>query len=328
MGEYRRMKVLVTGGLGNVGRSCLAELRRQGHEVTCFDVRTRPNERAAKKASALARVLWGDIRDQEDISTAVRTQDIVVHLAFILPPASEKQPDLAREINVGGTRNVLQTMRESRPSAKMIFISSFSVFGDCQHKPPPRSVADPVQPMDNYNRHKVECETLIKESGLDWVILRLAVVPPLTLGGFNPKMFDIPPGTRIEFVHPGDVALAVANAATSAEVWGKTLLIGGGEGGRLYYRDFVGRMTESMGVGRLPDTAFASSASAFCDWIDTIESQRLLNYQQHTFDDFVREVAATLGYRRYLVRLIAPLVRRWMLSQSPHYRLKDQGKAV
>jgi UDP-glucose 4-epimerase len=322
------MNVLVTGGLGNVGRNCLAELQRQGHEVTCFDVRSRPNERAAKKVPAPVRILWGDIRDQEGISIAVRSQDIVVHLAFILPPDSEKRPDVAREINVDGTWKLIVAIRKSRPPPKMIFISSFSVFGDCQHKPPPRTVADPVQPMDHYNRHKVECETLIKESGLDWLILRLAVVPPLTLGGFNPKMFDIPPGTRIEFVHPRDVALAVANAAISAEVWGKILLIGGGEGAKLYYRDFVGRMTESMGVGRLPDAAFASSASAFCDWIDTTESQRLLNYQQHTFNDFVQEVAATLGYRRYLVQLVAPLVRRWMLSQSPHYRLKDQGEAV
>jgi len=74
-----------------------------------------------------------------------------------------------------------------------------------------------------------------------------------------------------------------------------------------------------MGVGRLPDKAFAAAASAFCDWIDTVESQQLLHYQQRSFDDFVREVAATLGFKRYLIRLMAPLIRLWMLSQSPYY---------
>ena len=82
----------------------------------------------------------------------------------------------------------------------------------------------------------------------------------------------------------------------------------------------MGRMMESMGVGRLPDKAFGSSASAYTDWLDTAESQRILQYQQHSFEDFVQEVAASLGYRRYLIRLFAPLVRRWMLSKSPHYR--------
>lgn len=320
------MKILVTGGSGNVGTNSLAELLRQGHQVTSFDVPTRQNERTAKKMPAGIHWLWGDIRRPEDVSAAVQGQDIVVHLAFVLPPASEEDPDRAREINVGGTRNLLRAMNECETPPRIIFISSFSVFGECQHKPPPRTVADPLQPMDHYNRHKVECETLIKESGLKWVILRLAVVPPLTLGGFSPKMFDIPPNTRIEFVHPRDVAMAIANAAASSESWGKILLIGGGAGSQLYYRDFVGRMTESMGVGRLPDEAFASSASAFCDWIDTTESQQLLHYQQRTFDDFVREVATTLGYRRPLIRLIAPLIRRWMLSQSPHYRLNTRSR--
>lgn len=322
------MNILVTGGLGNVGRACLAELCRHSHQVSSFDVRTRQNERTAKKIPTDVQTLWGDIRRPEDVAAAVQGQDIVVHLAFVLPPASEDRPDLAREINVDGTRNLLQAMKQAQPSSKIVFISSFSVFGECQQKPPPRTVADQVQPMDHYNRHKVECETLVREFGLDWVVLRLAVVPPLNLGGFSPKMFDIPPGTRIEFVHPRDVGLAIANAATSAEAWGKILLIGGGPGSQMHYRDFVGRMTESMGVGRLPDEAFASSASAFCDWIDTGESQQLLHYQRHTFDDFVREVAATLGYRRHLIRLMAPLIRRWMLKQSPHYRLKAESKPV
>ena len=321
------MRVLVTGGLGNVGLYCLAELLRQGHEVTCFDVRTARNNRNTKKLSPHVINLWGDIRNSTDVAAAVQNQDVVVHLAFVLPPASEDRPDLSREINVGGTANILQAMKEVQPRPAIIFISSFSVFGACQHIPPPRRVSDPVQPMDHYNRHKVECETLVRDSGHRWLILRLAVVPPLTLGGFNPKMFDIPPQTRTEFVHPRDVALAVANAVISTEAWGKVLLIGGGAGSQLYYREFVGRMTESMGVGHLPDEAFASSASAFCDWLDTVESQRLLRYQERNFDDFVREVSANLGYKRHLIRLMAPLIRRWMISQSPHHRVNARTRS-
>ena len=314
------MKVLVTGGFGNVGRSCLTKLREQGHQVRCFDIRTKGNERNARRFKGQIDVVWGDMRRPDDVAAAVQDQEAVIHLAFILPPASDDRPELASDVNVGGTKNLLHAMRNLPSPPKIIFISSFSVFGECQQKPPPRTVSDPVQPMDNYNRHKVECERLVKESGFDWAILRLAVVPPQALSGFSPKMFDAPPGARVEFVHPQDVGLALANAVICDEVWGKILLIGGGADSQLYYRDFVGRMMESMGIGRLPDRAFASCASSYTDWLDTAESQRILQYQQHSFEDFVQEVAASLGYKRYLMRLFAPLIRRWMLSQSPHYK--------
>ena len=314
------MRVLVTGGLGNIGRSCLTKLLEQGHQVRCLDLKTKGGEKNARGFEGRIDVVWGDLRCLDDVAAAVPHQEVVIHLAFVLPPASEDHPEWAYDINVGGTRDLLHAMKGLPSPPKIIFASSFSVFGETQHKPPPRTVSDPVQPMDNYNRHKVECERLVQESGLEWAILRLGVVPPSALSGFNPKMFDIPPGARVEFVHPQDVGLALANAVGCHEVWGKILLIGGGSGSQLYYRDFVGRMMESMGVGRLPDKAFASSASAYTDWLDTAESQRILRYQQRSFEDFVQEIAASLGYRRYLIRLLAPLVRRWMLSQSPHYR--------
>jgi len=246
-----------------------------------------------------------------------------MHLAFILPPASEDRPQWAREINVAGTENLLQAIKTVLPPPKIIFSSTFSVFGDTQSQPPPRTVSDPVKPVDNYTRHKVECERLVQESGLDWAIFRFAVVPPMSLGGVEelPKMFDFPLDMRIEFVHPHDAGLALANAVNSKKVWGKILLIGGGPSGQLYYRDFMGRMMNAMGIGMLPERAFGSKA-AMSDWLDTSESQSLLNYQQHTFEDFVQEIASLLGYKRYLVPLFRPLVRRWVLQKSPYFRAK------
>jgi UDP-glucose 4-epimerase len=321
------MKILVTGGLGNVGRSCLTELLRQKHEVTCLDLKTRANARNARLFRDRVNLAWGDLRHLSDVAPAVQGQDVVIHVAFILPPASDEHPGLAEAVNVGGTRNIVEAMKGLPSRPKIIFISSFSVYGACQHKLPPRTVSDPVQPMDNYNRHKVECERMIRESGLAWAIFRLGMVPPKSLGGFTPKMFDTPPGQRTEFVHPDDVGLALANAVTCDEVWGKTLLIGGGASSQLYFRDFVGRMMESMGIGRLPDRAFATTACAFSDWIDTTESQRLLHYQQHSFDDFTKEITASLGPMRYALRLLSPLARWWMLSQSPYYKASNAAKS-
>ena len=131
-----------------------------------------------------------------------------------------------------------------------------------------------------------------------------------------------------EFVHPDDVGLAVANAVANDQVRGKILLIGGGHSSQLYFQDFVGRMMEAMGIGRLPDRAFATTACAFSDWIDTTESQGLLRYQRHSFGEFTKEIAASLGPLRPVMRIMSPLIRWWMLNQSPYYKATRTGKAV
>jgi nucleoside-diphosphate-sugar epimerase len=315
------MKVLITGAFGNIGTSAIDKLLKQGHQVRGFDLKTGANEKTAQRLKGQIEVVWGNVSNPDDVSTAVKDQDVVIHLAFIMPPASENRPEWSREINIGGTQNILNAMKTISPSSKIIFSSSLSVFGDTQNQTPPRTVSDPVQPVDNYTNHKVECEGLLQESGLGWCVFRFAVVPPMQLSGVEelPKMFDFPLDMRIEFVHPRDAGLALANAVSCEEVWGKILLIGGGPSGQLYYRDFIGRMMEAMGIGMLPDRAFGSKA-AYNDWLDTSESQKLLNYQQHSFDEFVQEVASSLGYKRYIIPLFRPLIRRWILGKSPYYR--------
>ncbi len=317
------MKVLITGAFGNLGTNAIYKLLEYGHQVRGFDLKTKATESAALRLADQIEVVWGDIRSMDDVGAAIKDQDIIIHLAFIMPPVSENRPEMAREINVGGTQNILEAMKTTSPSAKIIFSSTFGVFGDTQDQQPPRTVSDPVQPVDNYTNHKVECEGLLRESGFDWCVFRFAVVPPTQLGGVEelPKMFDFPLDMRIEFVHPRDAGLALANAVDNNEVWNKILLIGGGSNNQLYYKDFMGRMMEALGVGRLPDAAFGSK-NAMCDWLDTSESQRLLNYQQHSFDEFVQEVASSLGYKKYLIPFVRPLLRRWILGKSPYYGAK------
>ena len=105
------MRVLVTGGLGNVGRGCLAELLAQKHEVTCFDLKTRANASNARSFTSRVNLLWGDLRQVGDVAAAVKGQEVVIHAAFILPPASDDRPEFAEAVNVGGTRNVIEACR-------------------------------------------------------------------------------------------------------------------------------------------------------------------------------------------------------------------------
>jgi nucleoside-diphosphate-sugar epimerase len=323
------MRILVTGAFGNVGTSTVRELLSQGHWVRCLELQTPANERAARRFGGLAEVVWGDLRRPNDVAAAVAHQDAVVHLAFILPKLSatgvecEQRPDWAREINVGGTRNLLQAMQAQPSPPRLLFASSLHIYGRTQHLPPPRTVADPAAPLEHYARHKVECEAMVRASGLDWSILRLAATLPISMK-LDPGMFDIPLGNRMEYCHTRDVGLAFANAVRSPDVWGKVLLIGGGPRCQYYYREIARSVLQGLGLGMLPAKAFAYVPFA-TDWLDTAESQRLLGYQRRTLDDYVRDMQAALGYRRHLIRIFRPIVRSMLLAKSPYYRAGRTG---
>jgi len=316
------MNVLLTGAFGNIGTSTLEELIKQGHKVRCFDLKTKVNESKARRFKGQMEVVWGDLRHPDDVTAAVRDQEVVVHLAFIIPKMSatgvesEARPDWAREINVGGTRNLLDAMKALPKPPRIIFTSSCHVYGRTQDQPPPRTVADPLLPIEHYTHHKIECEHQVKASGLEWTIFRLAATLPLTMK-LDPGMFDVPLDNRMEFVHTRDVGLAIANGISSEDVWGKILLIGGGLRCRHYYRNIAQRILDAMGVGMLPEKAFGSTPFAV-DWLDTAESQRLLNYQRRDLGDYIQEMVALLGYRRYLIQMFRPIVRWWLLRKSPY----------
>lgn len=318
------MNVLVTGAFGNIGTSALEELVKRGHKVRCFDLRTKANEKKAKQWGDQIEVMWGDLRRPEDVAAAVRDQDVVIHLAFIIPKLSatgvesESQPDWAREINVGGTRNLLEAMKAQPRPPKIIFASSIHIYGRTQHLPPPRTADEPVNPVEHYARHKAECERMVRESGLEWSIFRFAAALPLAIK-LDPGMFDVPLNNRMEFVHTRDVGVALANGVESTEIWGKVLLIGGGPRCQYYYREIVERVLDAAGVGMLPEEAFATMPFA-TDWMDTTESQRLLRYQQRDLTDYTREMRAFMGYRRHLARAFRPLVRASLLRKSPYFQ--------
>lgn len=258
------------------------------------------------------------------MAAAVRDQDAVVHLAFVIPKISatgvdcEKRPDWAREINVGGTGNLLAAMSAEPRKPALIFASSLHVFGQTQDRKPPRKVTDRVRPVEHYAHHKVECEGMVRAYSGRWAIFRLAAALPVRLI-LDPGVFDVPLGNRIEYIHSRDVATAIANALDCPAVWGRTWLIGGGSRCQFYYRDLVTQVLQGTGVGMLPSTAFSTTPFS-TDWLDTLESQRLLGYQQHTLEDYVRDVQAAMGWRRFVVPLVRPLLRLSLLKQSPYYR--------
>jgi hypothetical protein len=135
-------------------------------------------------------------------------------------------------------------------------------------------------------------------------------------------MFDVPLDLRIEFVHTRDVGLACANAISCEEAVGKTLLIGGGPSCRLHYRDMISRALNSLGVGMLPEKAFYSGPY-YLDWYDTTDSQQLLKFQRRSYDDWLNDIKAEMGFKRHLARIFRPVARWYLLGKSPYYKSKQ-----
>jgi nucleoside-diphosphate-sugar epimerase len=318
------MDVLVTGAFGNVGESTLIALSQTHHVIKCFDLRTKATEEKAKKLSEKIpiEVCWGDITEFSSVENAVKDVGCIIHLAAIIPPPSEANPELAKRVNVDGTKNIIDASESMQHKPKLIFTSSISTHGHRTPEDPPLRADMPQYPTDNYTHHKVECEKMIRSSNLDWTIVRLAAVPPLELAGdLDPSFFDMPYEQRIEFVHTRDVGKALATAV-EADVLGKTLLIGGGERCQFTYGVFINEMMKAMGIGEFPQEAFKVPEKRedyyYTDWMDTEESERLLRYQEHTFEDFLVEMKERLGTRKYLMKLIGPLARRSILRKSPY----------
>ena len=314
------MNILITGAFGNIGTSTLRALAGRGYRVRCFDLPTRANQRLAAKHAVDCEVVWGDIRDFDDVQRAVYRQDMVLHLAAIIPAQShtgaqsEKQPILAYAVNVGGMRNLIEAIQRMPIPARIIFTSSLNVYGRSQHLPPPRTAQCPVHPVDNYAKHKVMCEEMLRESELEWAVFRVAAAMPVKLV-FEKAMFLIPQHNRMEFVHTRDVGYALANAVEKTNLWGMVWLIGGGVRCQFTYGCMLNQIMGLLGQKPLPAGIFSKLDSCF-DWLDTKASQQLLRYQKRTFDDYVSEIHTLLGDQLIWLRLFRPLVRKVILLRA------------
>ena len=309
------MNCFVTGAFGNIGRNTVDALLDKGHRVRALSYEAARDRALVRRWSSRVEVVSGDVRDLSKMSRAMEGQDVVVHLAFVIPPLAHEQPELARTVNMEGTRKVIDAMKRASAPPRLVFASTLDVYGHTQHLPPPRRVTDVVEVTDLYSRHKIECEALVRDSGLTYSILRFADVPPIELRAPHSIMFTIPLWQRIEVIHPRDAGLAVANAVTHDDVWSRVLHVGGGPSCQLTYGAYLNAFLEAMQIGPLPEAWFSNQP--YCtDWLDTQESQRLLRYQRHTFEDIVRETAALLGWRAPLARLARPLVRRRLERMS------------
>jgi len=304
------MKILITGAFGNLGLMCVDRALELGCDVRCFDINTKKNQKIAQQYGNRIETLFGDIRDSHRIKQAVKGVVGIIHNASILPPLTEINPTFAKDVNVEGTRYLISCAAEENPSMRFIFPSSVTVFGLPSLNEAPRTVQDSVEPTDHYTHHKLICETMLKESPLEWCVLRVGVsVDSRTLStdwATFKSLLQVRADNPLEYVHPKDVAFAMCQALSAPEATKKVLLIGGGHDCQVTQSSFLGVAMKACGL-TLDSDAFGQGAF-YTHWMNTDESQRILQYQTHYFSDYINEMNVALKGVRILLTPIRPIV--------------------
>lgn len=123
------MRVLVTGGAGNIGLSLIDQLISEKIETVLFDL---PEQLEVSKSriNSNTETFHGSILDKSKLSKAIKGCTHVVHLAAVLG-VQNTEADKAHclEINILGTQKTLNACIDEKVS-KFIFASSSETYGE------------------------------------------------------------------------------------------------------------------------------------------------------------------------------------------------------
>src|SRR3954447_11118709 len=173
------MRVLITGGGGNLGRVLAPALKEAGHEPVLMDYR------ALETPYELVRA---DLTNKTEVLRALRDVDVVVHAAALHGIHLEKySTDDFWDLNVAGTRNVYEAALESE-IGKVLLCSTMGVYGEGSREavdPPVMTEDLPLQPKDYYGLSKSLCEEMAAYSHRRHSIRTIAY----RLGMFVPESF-------------------------------------------------------------------------------------------------------------------------------------------
>ncbi|WP_245274280.1 NAD-dependent epimerase/dehydratase family protein [Rhizobium leguminosarum] len=158
--------------------------------------------------------MTGNVLDPSTLTNAVLGVSAVVHLAAVF---RTQDADLIRKSNLDGTRNLIAAVKAHAPDARFIMSSTSHVYN--KDNPHPGREDDPVDPQHAYPASKVAAEKELRESGLNWSILRF----PFVYGDGDGHLESLPehvstwhPAQRMSTIHHRDIAQAVTLALEGA----------------------------------------------------------------------------------------------------------------
>jgi UDP-glucose 4-epimerase len=239
---------LVTGGAGFIGSHLVDALLKRGDRVRVLDDFSTGNYHNLEGAADQIELFESDLRDLDSLEEALRDIDLVFHqAAFVSVPKSMKDPAACLDVNVQGTRMLLDASRRSGVK-RVVLASSAAVYGENPDLPLAEdSKPDPLSP---YAASKFMDEILAglytRQLGLDVAALRYfnvygprqnpesdyaAVIPIFIRRLLDEEQLQIygDGGQTRDFVFVADVVRANLMAADSTAAAGQAMNICSGK---------------------------------------------------------------------------------------------------
>lgn len=302
-------KVLVTGAGGTIGIQVIRFLLSEGkYEVTAFDLKDRHVYNRLKRYRKRINIVYGDVCDETIIDALVKSHDVVIHLAGALPPFANVREELCREVDYGGTKTIVDSIKNYHPECFLFYASSTSVYGNHQdYESLSLKRACVIDEFDFYSKTKLECEQYIKNNIKNYSIYRLAYV----LG--DPKseslIYNVNRKSHIETISSEDAGYAfVCGIDFIDKINKKTYNVSGGEKFRLEFEDYLTQIFRTYGLSiRFLSTYFGAEKNYYGGYYtDGNKLDDLLHFRSKNLDVYY-ETLNKYKYRitRFLPRVLA-----------------------
>ena len=148
---------LITGASGFAGPYLARHLRQLGYDVVCGS--HVPEARIARFSPPEDHTWVNlDVTDRKELRRIVAEArpDEVYHLAGLTRPTSGQAEEFYR-VNFGGALNLLETIREDAPEAKVLLVGSAYAYGRVDH---PISESQLLEPVNHYGVSKAAADLL------------------------------------------------------------------------------------------------------------------------------------------------------------------------
>jgi NADH dehydrogenase len=227
------MKILLTGASSGIGTILIKRL------VDCADLEIKAMFHHSLGNISGCEARQGDLNNPELLTRAVDGVDTVIHMAALTSSAQESE---YFRVNVTGTQNLIDAC-VLKGIRRFIYISSRAASLD----------------GGGYSRSKLEAEECVKNSGLQWLILRPSEVYGQGAGDTINQLIQwvqrypfvpvIGKGqAKLSPVYIDDVVSAMERTILDKELKGETILLSGPE--ELTFDDLVDRIAKYFGVWR------------------------------------------------------------------------------
>ncbi len=260
-----KKRVFLTGATGTMGREAMLRMTEHPADIELTVLKRRGGKRHRKNHSLVEelerqgklRVIYGDLRNYEDVRRGVEDADYVLHVGGMVSPAADHCPELTREVNVGSAMNIVRAVKsrgDGGRGVKVVYIGSVAQLGNRSQPLHWGRSGDPVwtAEFDVYGQSKVEAERVIAESGIPcWVSLRQTgiLAKDIVAKGADPITFHVPVRGVLEWVSAEDSGNLLCNlvlADLPENFWKRFYNIGGGKGFRLSNYEFEKLILKAM----------------------------------------------------------------------------------